>query len=85
MPLSRFYLPEAHDFEFIGRAPWPIPQAQIDWVDSLIVMENWLDTHIGPHYKRWAWATVQDHETWEACVAFKYDKHRTLFLLTWVR
>lgn len=83
MPTSRFYLPEGHNFEHIARAPWPIPQPQIDWVDQIVILENWLDNRIGPHLERWAWARNQEHESWQACVAFKYAKHKTLFLLTW--
>jgi hypothetical protein len=44
-------------------------------------MEYWLDKHIGPHFVRWAWATDREQQYYEACVAFKFDKHKTLFLL----
>lgn len=80
---GQFYLPELHNFNYIARAPWPKPQAQIDWIDQINLLETWLDSRVGPHYARWAWATEQDQQTWEACVAFKWAKHKTLFLLTW--
>ena len=83
MPTNRYYLPEHHNFEHIARARWPRPQAQIDWVDNVITMELWLNQYVGEHLKRWAWATDREHNSWEACVAFKWHKHKTLFLLTW--
>ena len=83
MTATRFYLPEHHNFVHIACAPWPLPQPQIDWVDQIHVMEYWLERYVGPHYTRWAWATEQDHKTYEACVAFKWAKHKTLFLLTY--
>lgn len=80
-----FYLPEYHDFEYIARAPWPNYDSQLDWVENVITLETWLEQYVGEHYKRWAWATERDHNSWEACVAFRWDKHKTLFLLAWGR
>lgn len=77
------YLPELHDFEHIALAPWPQYDSQLDWVENISTLEEWLQTRIGPHWDRWAWATCQEHHTWEACVAFKMAQHKTLFLLTW--
>lgn len=82
MPTS-YYLPEYHDFDYIAVAPWPQPQVQMDWIQGYLTMEQWLNQYVGGHYTRWAWATQRDHNSWEACVAFRWEKHRTLFLLTW--
>lgn len=79
----RYYLPECHDFEYIARAPWPNYDSQLDWVENVHTIESWLESYVGEHYKRWAWASEHDQKCYEACVAFKWDKHRTLFLLTW--
>ncbi len=79
----RYYLPESHDFEYIALAPWPQLDNQHDWVQGFVTLETWLEQYIGGHYQRWAWATTNSHNSSEACVAFKYDKHRCLFLLTW--
>lgn len=79
----QYYLPEYHSFEYIARAPWPNYDSQLDWVDNVVTLEDWLERYVGEHYKRWAWATERDHNSWEACVAFKWAKHKTLFLLTW--
>lgn len=83
MARNSYYLPEYHNFEYIARAPWPHLKPQQDWIDNICTLEIWLEQYVGEHYVRWAWATEQDHEPTQACVAFKWDKHRTLFLLTW--
>ena len=80
---TSYYLPESHDFEYIARAPWPQQEIQLDWIQGVNTLHEWLESYVGPHYIRWAWATSRDHNSWEACVAFKYDKHKSLFLLTW--
>lgn len=84
MPGS-YYLPEYHNFEYIARAPWPNYDSQLDWVENIDVLESWLNQYVGQHYQRWAWATEQNQRSWEACVAFRWAKHKTLFLLTWAR
>lgn len=80
MPLCKYYLPE---FQYIARAPWPDYDSQLDWVENVTTLEQWLERHVGPHYQRWDWAREQT--TSQACVAFKYAKHSTLFLLAWHR
>jgi hypothetical protein len=77
------HLPEYHNFQFIARVPWPTPLPQLDWVTQVTTLHDWLELRVGAHYANWAWATDKDHEYWEACVAFKFDKHKMLFLLTW--
>ena len=82
-----YYLPELHDFKYIGIAPWPhiYPNynQQLDWVDAVNELEHWLERYIGPHYSTWAYSQQQDLEYWQACIAFKQEKYKTLFLLTW--
>ena len=82
MPAS-YYLPECHTFEYIAQAPWPNYDSQLDWVENVHTIEQWLNQYVGEHYKRWAWATNQLNDPSQACVAFKWAKHKTLFLLTW--
>lgn len=77
------YLPEYHEFKYIARCNWPRPQPQMDWIDAVLTLEHWLKEYVGPHYQRWAWTTEQAQTTYEACVAFKWEKHKTLFLLRW--
>ena len=61
---------------------WPRTElAQMDWITGIHEVESWLLSYTGPKYSRWTWATAR--EVYHIGVAFKYDKHRTLFLLTW--
>ena len=79
-----YYLPEYHDFEHIAVAPWPqLCELQLDWVDAMNQLETWLNRYVGPHYAEWAYAQQQSHDYWQACIAFKRAKSKTLFLLTW--
>lgn len=85
MPTGVYYLPELHDFEYLATAPWPHIHHnwQLDWVDSVEHLEHWLNRYVGPHWAAWAYAQQQNQEYWQACIAFKWAKHKTLFLLTW--
>jgi len=75
------YLPDWHDFDYWATAPWPQWQ-EVTAGTSVLILESWLNRTVGSHYTAWAWHQV-NQEYWEACVAFRWDKHRTLFLLTW--
>jgi hypothetical protein len=76
--------PEYSTFEHIARVPWPQTHPyQEDWIDCYATLEQWLCQRIGPHHSQWAWAQEQEQQHWEACVAFRWAKHKTLFLLTW--
>lgn len=80
-----YYLPEYHEFEFVARVPWPkiMTNWQEDWINSIDTLESWLNQYAGPHWVEWAYSQQQNQNYWEACVAFKRDRNRTLFLLTW--
>ncbi len=80
-----FYLPEYHDFSYVATVPWPhvANDYQQDWVNAIDTLEQWLDRTIGPHYAEWAWARQAETEYWQASIAFKRDRNRTLFLLAW--
>lgn len=80
-----FYLPEYHDFKFIALAPWPKQPLAIqqDWVDAIDTLEQWLERYTGPHLVEWAFGQCQEQQYWEACIAFRREKYKTLFLLTW--
>lgn len=67
-------------FVYTAQGSWPKPQAQMDWVDSVIVIEQWLTTNIGINNEDWVWIKGPPNKI---CVAFTKDKYRTLFLLTW--
>ena len=84
MPIS-FYLPELHPFEHIAHAHWPLitRDDHLDWISSVDCMEAWLNQYIGSHYSHWAYHNGTSIDYWTACIAFKYAKHKTLFLLQW--
>lgn len=80
-----FFLPEYHSFIYIARAPWPhiYTDYQDDWVNAVTALEDWLNRYVGAHYSHWAYAQEQEQEYWEACIAFRQARDKTLFLLTW--
>lgn len=79
------FLPELHDFTYEAIVPWPRSPhlAQQDWVTSIETIESWLNQYCGHHWAEWAYSTSQDQQYWEACIAFRRERNRTLFLLTW--
>lgn len=74
-------------FPYIAVAPWPVDPRhyQQDWVDSVAELESWLEQYVGSHYSRWVYATRQDQEYWQACIAFCRAPDRTLFVLKWAK
>jgi hypothetical protein len=79
------YLPDYHFFEYKAIVPWPkYPFLyQQDWIDAIDTIESWLNHYCGSHWVNWAYATDQEQQYWEACIAFRRARDRTLFLLTW--
>jgi hypothetical protein len=76
------YVPVLHDFIYTADIAWPgRALEQLDWIIGITDVENWLVTYTGPKYQRWAWNMAL--ESYNISVAFKYDKHRTLFLLNY--
>jgi hypothetical protein len=85
MPRS-MYLPDLHPFEHIATAHWPTvltEHEQLDWISSVECMEVWLNRYVGSHYSDWAYHNGTSYDYWQACIAFKWAKHKTLFLLAW--
>jgi hypothetical protein len=81
MPI-KYYAPDFHMFEFTAEVPWPGNiHDQLDWIDGIQDIEHWLLNYTGPKYSCWAWNLSTF--SYDVSVAFKYDKHRTLFLLRW--
>ena len=76
------YVPVLHDFEYIATVPWPGRQyEQLDWILGVHEIEMWLNDHNMHKYSHWAWN--MGIEVYTISVAFRWDKHRTLFLLQW--
>lgn len=72
---------DRHIFDFTASVPWPIQSGQLDWVQGLITLENWLETAVGKHYTVWAWNDSGNPRS--IGVAFKWERDRSLFLLSW--
>jgi len=70
-----------HRFPYNAIIPWPNHEYQQDWVNSLIVVEDWLKQCVGSRYTTWAYADCDI--LYNIGVAFKWDQDRTLFVLTW--
>jgi hypothetical protein len=82
--VRKFYLPDYHNFEYLATVRWPlIESGQQDWIFSLEELEQWLEQFSGPRYAAWAWSQCKNQQPYECSVAFKWDQHRTLFLLKW--
>lgn len=76
------YVPDLHDFEYTAEIEWPTGDTrQLDWIQGVSTVEAWLIKYTGAKYQRWAWNTATDY--YQLSVAFKYDKHRMLFLLAY--
>jgi hypothetical protein len=76
------YVPVVHDFAYTAEIPWPGQSGeQLDWIIGVTHVEFWLTQYTGPKYKRWAWNMAT--ESYNISVAFKYDKHRMLFLINY--
>lgn len=76
------YVPILHNFEYTAEIAWPgRAYEQLDWIMGISDIESWLVKYTGPKYERWAWNMAT--ESYQVSVAFKYDKHRMLFVLNY--
>jgi len=81
---GKMYLPDLHPFEHIACAPWPGVGDQIDWIDSVNILEDWLLQYVGSHYSHWAYHNMGWGIKPGYCsLAFRRAPDRTLFLLRW--
>jgi hypothetical protein len=72
-----------HPFRYRATVPWPGKQEdpQLDWVYAIEQIEGWLRERIGPRYQQWAYDDCPI--TYNIGVAFRWDKDKTMFILTW--
>ena len=78
-----FYLRDDTEFPYNASVPWPHANNQDDWVDSMNTLEAWLIRYVGEHHVEWAYAMQHHLEYNTACIAFREERYKTLFLLTW--
>jgi len=74
-------LKDWHRFQYHAAIPWPNHEYQQDWVNSLIVVEDWLKQCVGARYATWAYSDCDI--LYNIGVSFKWDQDRTLFVLAW--
>jgi hypothetical protein len=60
-------------------AMWPTPQPQIDWLDQVITVEQWLIKTLGPRDIAWSWAVASRMD--RICVYVTNPSHVTLVKL----
>ena len=72
-----------HPFVYHAAVPWPRfdGDPQIDWTKGIAEIEYWLINHIGQRFQTWAWS--DSHSGGKIGVGFRWDQHRSLFILTW--
>jgi len=81
--MNRIYdfVPTRHNFHYIADITWPSNEHQLDWIDGVYEVETWLRDHHMAKYSHWMWNWASQH--YQISVAFRYDKHRCLFLLNY--
>ena len=75
------FVPVKHNFEYIADVNWPVFGQQLDWITGVYNVELWLVDHHMAKYSHWVWNWAST--CYQISVAFKYDKHRTLFLINY--
>jgi hypothetical protein len=74
------FVPIKHNFQYIADVRWPQAE-QLDWVQGVTEIEQWLQYHHMSKYSEWVWNWASS--CYQISVAFKYDKHRCLFLINY--
>ena len=75
-------LMDLHPFRYTARVPWPVIDSnQPDWDIGVHLIENWLIQHVGFRASTWAWD--DSGANYQLGVGFRWEQHKTLFLLRW--
>lgn len=75
-------LNDLHELPYLVAVPWPyLEQEQLDWERGVFSIQAWLLDHVGTRYREWAWTDSQNSQT--LGVAFRWEIHKTLFVLRW--
>lgn len=79
------YLPPDQRFRHIAQVPWPVDprHLQSDWIAAIDTIDTWLEQQVGPHDKEWHAAESPTRDWTLACIAFREERMKTLFLLRW--
>lgn len=57
---------------------WQASNSQLDWVTSVILITQWLESNCGRENVNWAWTS-------DTQVSFAREVHRSLFLLNYAQ
>jgi hypothetical protein len=70
-------------YPYLASAPWPLVEVNgvIYWSSTVHVVEQWLETAVGPHYCEWSWQLSHSPNPYVCTVSFKSASASTLFLL----
>lgn len=74
---------DLHPFRYTAQVPWPttVDSEQVDWDLGVHLIENWLTQNVGNRLATWAWDDSGDH--YQLGVGFRWEQHKTLFVLRW--
>lgn len=73
---------DRHGFVYTASVPWPQHVVDhCDWSHGIELFDVWLRDHIGTRLCSWAWADSGNSRN--IGVAFRWDKDRLLFVMTW--
>jgi len=64
-------------------APWPVVESNgnLDWIDAVACVEEWLSACVGSHLIEWDWDVLCLHNPCWCSVRFARERDSTLFLL----
>ena len=80
--ISMRALLDKHPFLHTASVPWPTTGSpQVDWDLGVHLIENWLNSHVGPRLNAWAWS--ESHYHYHLGVGFRWEQDKTLFVLKW--
>lgn len=75
-------LMDLHPFRYTAQVPWPtIDSDQVDWDLGVHLVEKWLTQNVGSRLSTWAWDDSGDN--YLLGVGFRWEQHKTLFVLRW--
>ena len=75
-------LMDLHPFRYTAQVPWPaIDSSQVDWDVGVHLVEKWLMHNVGSRLASWAWDDSGDN--YQLGVGFRWEPHKTLFVLRW--
>ena len=71
------------ELPYRAAAPWPYVDyhGQRDWSGSVCLVQSWLESSVGYHWRDWTWSMWTFDQSDLCCVSFRLERSATLFLL----